>query len=356
MNTSFKSIKIKFLILGIVSIFYGACQASEFDSTSDEDLDQNELAPRLFLAARYGEVAKMSVLLALYANNTDIEQRVKQQNFDEALCIAANNFSTEVVQLLLEAGANADFNCYAACGHYNSALHMALRNCLPKNEMACLPIVTKLLAVKTKPDAQFFDPITPLNIAVTHELHAMVKILLLFGVDPNIQNSEFRTALHDFLEKIRIVRIFLPDGKPVMRTVPLSEITPQFISPRKATIIKTLLVAGTNPDIETSNWEKASTMLVKLEIDPDAHKPNLTYTIRQVAYQKYIKGDPSMLYLLLGLDTERLASIQASGGIQDKVGTLNHAIAQNREFFEDVLEQSFWQKAAIDLEKRAISK
>ncbi len=200
-----------------------------------------------------------------------------------------------------------------------------------------LPVVIDLLAAGANPNFRNWYDDTCLYCATRHNFCSIVKALLLAGADPNIKGCG-RTALY---------------SASVSAKISLEKMTQDALSDfyKRLNIIKTLLTAGASLDIVTCNLKTAEDIVKQLGIDHTLYKPNLTYKIRQVAYQKYIQGDSSMLHLLLGLDTKKLASIQAMKAMQGKARTLDHAIHQNRKFFKDVLDEPFWQKAGITFEK-----
>ncbi len=267
---------------------------------------------------------------------------------------------TEEVTLLLEAN---PYITKQAFFEQKTPLMHAITGYGNQPETECLLIVRKLIETKANPNHMCLtNPYvgcsrlvleTPLHAASEKNYAIITKILLLAGTNPNLTSSiENKTALHKLLEQVRKVCYIKEDGLRDTKMIPLSEITPQLVCAEQVASIKELLVAGTDPNMPAcGTLETAKDVLERLGIDHTLYKPNLTYKIRQVAYQKYIQGDSSMLHLILGLDTKKLASIQAMKAMQGKARTLDHAIHQNRKFFKDVLDEPFWQKAGITFEK-----
>ncbi len=305
-------------------IFSGAYQAASclFDIVANR-------IQRLQIAMRQHDIAGMQKVL-----DEDHTQRFKKA-YEYILDIAIGNAYAEGVQLLLAYGVdpngqpflhNALQTCSAAYAAAYAIYHEKENS---PCEQTCMPIVIALLAAGANPNIQayfnlFDKPITltmtPLHVATQGGFLAMTKILLLANADPHIKDTHGQSSLLSTLKKLQ--------ENMSKNDQERSDFHDAIIA-KQHEIIKMLLAAGADPNIEDED------ILVRLGIDHTLYKPNLTYKIRQVAYQRYIHGDSSMLRTMLGLHRQAML-----GTTSEKEGACDYIAAQNRDFFKDIVDRS----------------
>ena len=170
----------------------------------------------LILAARNGHV---EIVQALVDAGADIDLQSKSGS--TALMFAASKGHTDVVKALL--GADADLN--AKNNNKNTALMVAAQN----GHVGCVQV---LLAAKAHSDLKNEHDQTALMVAAQNGHVGIVQILLNAGAEPNVQNKQGNTAL----------MVAAQTGH--------------------TDVVKALLAAKTKPDLEVSDKEGITALMV----------------------------------------------------------------------------------------------
>ncbi len=160
---------------------------------------------------------------------------------------------------------------------------------------------------------------TALQIASRIDNVAVVRTLLSEGADINIRNNEGKTALHiaSICDRVAAVRTLLSEGADINIKDNMGH------TALEATFFY-------NPF-----WYSKK---IKQELDFYAavqKNPTLTNMLRKKAYQEHVKGNPVLLQLLLGFDSE----MQDATDENDKMNplSLTFQIEKNRMFFSNML-------------------
>ena len=177
----------------------------------------------------------------------------------------------EVVQLLLEAGANP---CLKDSDNM-TALHLTLLvglDCKPRTEYTAT--IVQLLVSQGHADPNEIRPdsngYTPLHVVLTQLPHdkcteKLVQVLLDHKADPNSKDDNEYTPLHAVLTKLphsdcaeKLVQVLLDhkadpnskddNGKTVLETALIKALNPEVRTQSTVTIIQKLLVQGANPN------------------------------------------------------------------------------------------------------------
>ncbi len=285
-----KKIHVWALII-FISSFFAVCQPSTEGERLVAAIREHDLLTANMLLMAYAAHDRISILNTIVHGWTALHYAI------------ANNF-LDGVALLLDFGADPNITQQAFFERQTPLIQAITGYDNNQSETECLPIVRKLIEAKANLNFQTLSEQTALHYAVDEGYLVITTLLLLAGADPNIKGFR-KTALH----------LILKDSQVSLE--------------KRLNFIKILLTAGADPNIEDED------ILVRLGIDHTLYKPNLTYTIRQVAYQQYLKGDSSMLRTILGLHRQAML-----GTTSEKEGACNHITTQNRDFFEDVVDPS----------------
>lgn len=206
---------------------------------ANPDVRWKEL-PLAFFAVRGGHPPELTFLL----NRMTPEARkafLAQQVDDiwTPLRMASRNGPTEVVKVLLAAGADPD----AADARGLTALYHATRRNKPE-------VVAELLKAKANPEKPDPDGIKPLYWAVAQDLREVTTLLLEAGADRKTTNAQGMPLLHTAarLGRPRMVTLLLERGDAVDARDPLGA-TAFFRAAEQAKVdcAKVLLTKGADP-------------------------------------------------------------------------------------------------------------
>ncbi|HCJ12221.1 MAG: hypothetical protein A2Y14_00705 [Verrucomicrobia bacterium GWF2_51_19] len=178
-------------------------------------------------AAKDGNLNEVIRLIEPYKNNeVALKNYVNWQDDDNdtALMFAVMKGQTEIVQILIKAG--ADLNIQDK--HGNTAMRLAVMD--DQTE-----IVQILIAAGANPNIQGQNGSTVLTLAVMNDQTEIVQILIAAGADLNIQDKNGNTAM----------RLAMMDDQ--------------------TEIAKLLIAAGANPNIQNKNGNTAMTLAVILD-------------------------------------------------------------------------------------------
>ncbi|XP_030020302.1 uncharacterized protein LOC115440138 isoform X3 [Manduca sexta] len=163
-------------------------------------------ATPLHLAAFKGDSESVRILLA--HNNPPVN--IDQQTLDHetAVLIAAHFGYVEIVQQLIEKGADVTIKNISD----ESALDLAAQYGRLKTVEYLLKVRPQLIDMYKPPTCRVF-PTTPLNRASKHGRKEVVAVLIAAGVDPNIRTYE-GTPLHEAARfgRASVVRVLLKNG------------------------------------------------------------------------------------------------------------------------------------------------
>jgi ankyrin repeat protein len=145
------------------------------------DLDISPRKPALLVAVIANDVDKVKVSLIQKNENPNI---VDEHDARTPLMLAAANGNTEIVKLLLDAGAKIGATDSAG----STALHWAA-------ERGRADVVRQLLAANAPVDLETKRGLTPLMLAAGSGSAEVVEVLLAAGADPKRQDFTGRSAL-----------------------------------------------------------------------------------------------------------------------------------------------------------------
>lgn len=125
-------------------------------------------------------------IVKLLVRNSATNKEIINSDGATPICLAAKNGHIEVVQILLD----ADVNTRIVTNKQSSLLHLAAYG-------GCANLVEHLILKKIfDPSSTNINEDTPLHSAVYKKHSTVVKKLLQYGADPNVQGSKNYTALH----------------------------------------------------------------------------------------------------------------------------------------------------------------
>jgi ankyrin repeat protein len=145
------------------------------------ELDISPRKPALIAAVVANDVDKVRISLLQKKENPNA---VDDRDARTALMFAAANGNTEIVKLLLDAGAK--INATDSAG--STALHWAA-------DRGQADVVRQLLAARAPVDLETKRGLTPLMLAATSGNAEIVDVLLAAGADPKRQDFTGRSAL-----------------------------------------------------------------------------------------------------------------------------------------------------------------
>ncbi len=164
-----------------------------------------------------------------------------------ALHEASTSGQLELVQALLQAGANANEQSFTR----EIALHGAVRS-------GSLKVVQALLQAQANPDLPNSDDFTPLHIATIQQRGDIAQALLSAKANPNAKNKWGLTPLHLAAQRgnIEIVRLLLQANADVTLKDKKGKTALEWATYAQHPLIISLILQATPPPIGFSPSEK----------------------------------------------------------------------------------------------------
>lgn len=183
---------------------------------------------------------RLAVALELIKNNANVDMVYKQGQVVISSCLhVASHYNTEVLQALLEGGANINI----ASSDGATPLHWAA-------DTGCLETVKVLIAYGANLEATQYQNETPLILAAARGHTEVVQELIKGGANVNAAQSDGCTALWKASSKGRIetVQVLIKNGATLEVTSIHDECTPLVTASKAghACIVQELLKNGTN--------------------------------------------------------------------------------------------------------------
>lgn len=133
------------------------------------------------------KIQRLKIVSSLIESEVSVDE--KNISGQTALMQIVQHGTVEDVSLLIKNGANINFKNNHS---QSSLLHLAIHNC---NDEECLKITTLLLEKGANIDEQCEKGFTSLMLAVLYRKPNIVKILVKYKANLDIQNVYFKTAL-----------------------------------------------------------------------------------------------------------------------------------------------------------------
>ncbi|KAF0972718.1 hypothetical protein FDP41_008967 [Naegleria fowleri] len=175
--------------------------------------DKMQCNSKLYTACKENDVLTATLILEEFISNCDLNFRNGQDMDKSFLHICAKDNHTEILELLLECGADPNVKDKIS----RTPLHVA---CAAGSHFA----MVLLLGHEAMPNVRDEYGFSPLSLALKQHYFDMAKDLLLFGADVNLKQFDGSTLLHDFfgngdLDVVKFLVSDLPDSHTLLTMV-----------------------------------------------------------------------------------------------------------------------------------------
>ena len=171
-------------------------------------IEKKENEKKLYDASGKGDIEMVQKLINKLLVDANVVVIVSPAFHLSPLYLAASEGHTEVVKLLLDAGANAD---EPSMLNRSSPLHIAVQN-------GHVDTVRVLIKAVTDVNMATFSGKTPLLLAAGHDHHNIAKLLLQGGADVNKSDINYTPLMvAAYSGHLNVVKVLLDGGADINR-------------------------------------------------------------------------------------------------------------------------------------------
>ncbi|MBA3954125.1 ankyrin repeat domain-containing protein [Candidatus Dependentiae bacterium] len=248
----------------------------------------NSIHEQLFDAVKSGNCALVEHLLNLKElSNGDLRVDVSDKKNHTLLYVAAKNGHLDLVQLLLDKGANRDGSegdeFYDGCNIYAYDYRTPLHAAAKKGHLA---IVELLLAKGAQVNSCLYDDlILPVHLAAKNEHSAVVKLLIEHGTDIDSRTVSGYSCLALAAETGNnlLVRLLLSKGASVNDADGNTYVAPLYVAAQKGHLALVELLLAEGADVTECVYPHKSNLTALYGAAENGHLPVIKLLLAQGA-------------------------------------------------------------------------